>query len=77
MRDPSDVINRILAIVPREEHALRDELERIKNDAWFYPPEGKFPAWAVLTKALEARCPGKPPEGSWLMKVSKIVRDIE
>ena len=75
MRDPSDVIDQILEIIPREELVLRAELEQIQLDAWFYPPEGKYPAWAALRHTLTARFPEKPPEG-WPMRVSNIVRGV-
>jgi hypothetical protein len=77
-RDPSEVINRILAATPADEYELRAHLEKVREDSWFFPPEGQVVIWSSLRAVLERRFPSEhPPAEAWAMTVSRIVRGLE
>ena len=52
-RDPRDVIEALLTVVPPEMAAIRMELERMRAAVSYLPPEYKFPIWARLQRAFE------------------------
>lgn len=70
-RDPAEVIARVLGVVPDTELQLRQQLEQLAADSWFFPPEGKSIVWAQLRAILLRRFP-EPVEG-WPAEVSAIV----
>ena len=80
-RDPFDVINDILIHIPAEEGnihfqplaALRKELETIRDDSAYLPPEYKHPAWFDLTRALEKSL-HIPPVHDWEKAISMVIR---
>ena len=81
-RDPFDVINDILTHIPIEGEnlhfcpltALRKELETIRDDSAYLPPEYKYPAWLSLTQALE-RTLHIPPIHEWEKKIQDIMKN--
>jgi hypothetical protein len=56
MRDPADVIDAVIAILPPDTDPLKEDLEHIRDNSLYQPPEAKYLTWArlasILTKAL-------------------------
>lgn len=77
-RDPAEVIEKILKVIPPGNDSLCKALLAIQIDAGFLPPECKRPAWIrirdVLTKSLLS--PDDPEAQEWHKLISKIVRGV-
>jgi hypothetical protein len=78
MRDFFEVIDVIIGYVP-EENGLKNTLIKLKEDAFYTPPERMGDNWALLGVILEKHLGRKIPtdKNSWEYKIySKLVLDI-
>lgn len=75
-RKIGEVIERILAVIPESETALRGELGKVSGKAWFTAPEAMRRVWGLLCAVLADALPLVPAE-EWQAKVGRIVRAEE
>lgn len=72
-RDPIDVIDAVMGLVPADLAELRHKLTEIREDAFFIPPEDKGRVWMALQSTLE-RFLSEPLQRDWEFRISEIVR---
>jgi hypothetical protein len=78
MRNLSDVIDRMLAIIPAtraDEIELREALERVKGNAGFRPPEMENISWTEGMNALFDFFGDADPTSEWGKQVQAIWMD--
>ena len=75
-RDPTEVIDRMLAQIPVDEQAMCALLEHIKDCAPYRPPEDQTMTWAEIASACHRHLP-YPPETKWQREVYRIVTTKE
>jgi hypothetical protein len=75
-RNISEVIDRILAVVPESEAALRARLLSTKETAWFTAPEAMGRVWRLLSSVLTSELPADLPE-PWQAQAGRIIRGEE
>jgi hypothetical protein len=70
-RDPVDVIDAVLDLIPETWAELRRKLEYVKNDAGFVAPECVGIVWRRLADALQIL--PWPPTEDWHRDVYRVV----
>jgi hypothetical protein len=64
-RNLEEVIDRVLAVIPKHEVLLRKTLEKAKEDAYWKPPEGHGRYWEAGAQAFYTRFGEEPPADGW------------
>lgn len=72
MRNIDEVLDAMLAAVPTEAAALRADLERLKRDVRYIPPEAHRVAWKRGAELLYQTFGDEPPTEGWQGRVFRI-----
>jgi len=72
-RNPVDVIDQVLEVLPPTETELRIRLLKLKDNAGYVPPEHMRGIWIAIANTLNAALPW-PPKEEWHRQVHAIVK---
>ena len=72
-RNPVDVIDQVLEVLPSTETGLRALLLEIKDRAGYVPPEDMRSIWVAIANTLNGALPW-PPKEKWHKQVHAIVK---
>ena len=73
-RDITEVIDKIIAIVPKTQKKLIERLKWVKEDAFYKAPEQQCECWVKLASGLGEYIP-LPLKKDWQKKILKIMKD--
>jgi hypothetical protein len=76
-RELTEVIDSMLAVVPREEKALIESLEGRRNSCGYTAPEAMRDRWVEVAALLHEYLGKSLPDEDWKRKVYYIWMDVE
>lgn len=74
-RDPLEVIDQVLTVVPEGETEFRERLMKIKFEALAASPKNQGSLWLAIGDVFFNRFGMGPPSGGWGLQASRIVLD--
>lgn len=74
MRNILEVLDKVVAVIPVSEKAVRQRLASVKNTAMYTPPECIVGVWRMAAAVLTSELPW-PPKEEWQKDVHAIFSD--
>lgn len=75
MRDIHDTIAAMLAVIPGSDFELIRDIERVRKDAGYCPPEMMYRQWGFLGDVLAKHFGATEPSEGWQKAVVDILMD--
>jgi hypothetical protein len=72
-RDFNKVIGEVIALVPETHGDLKRDLEKVRTDVWFQPPESPV-GWIDLRDCLISHLGGNIRIEDWMKAIARIVQ---
>lgn len=72
-RNPVDVIDQVLAVLPLSEPELRTYLLKLKDSVGYVPPEHLHGVWVAIANVLNGALPW-PPKEEWHKQAHAIMK---